>query len=166
MLRPMRNGRAPFAQAAGRWSGEVSQSYPTFGRKLVVLHVDDDPMNLRVVEEILGAFGHRTIVASSGAEALTHLGNQLFDVVLMDIHMPGMSGIEAVERLRRSDSPARDLPVIALTADVMTRRRQDYLDLGFCDFVAKPILVSGLMDAIKKAAEPAPAAAQDLRRAG
>lgn len=144
----------------------MSQSYPTFGRPLVVLHVDDDPMNLRVVEEILGAFGHRTIVASSGAEALIHLGNQLFDVVLMDIHMPGMSGIEAVERLRNSDSPARDLPVIALTADVMTRRREDYLALGFSDFVAKPILVSGLMDAIKNAAEPPSLAVADLRRAG
>ncbi|WP_309605889.1 response regulator [Phenylobacterium sp.] len=144
----------------------MSQSYPTFGRQLVVLHVDDDPMNLRVVEEILGAFGHKAIAARSGPEALAHLGRQLFDVVLMDIHMPGMSGIEAVERLRNSDSPARHLPVIALTADVMSRRPEDYLALGFSDFVAKPILVSGLMDAIKKAAEPTTATAQDLRRAG
>jgi len=135
----------------------VSQSYPTFGRSLVVLHVDDDPMNLRVVEEILGAFGHTAVRACSGAEALSHLARQAFDVVLMDIHMPGMSGIEVVERLRACDGPERTVPVIALTADIVTRRPDEYLQLGFCDYIAKPILVAGLMNAIKKAAEPAPA---------
>jgi CheY-like chemotaxis protein len=132
----------------------VSQSYPTVGRSLVVLHVDDDPMNLRVVEEILTAFHHRSVKANSGAEALQHIAEQAFDVVLMDIHMPGMSGIEAVERLRALPGPERDTPVIALTADVTSRRPEDYAALGFNGYVSKPILVSGLLDAIKAAAEP------------
>jgi CheY-like chemotaxis protein len=119
---------------------------------LNVLHVDDDPMNLRVVEEILSAFGHNAVKASSGSEALAHLARQVFDVVLMDIHMPGMGGIEIVERLRISDGPSRHTPVIALTADVLSRRPEEYLGLGFCDFVAKPILVSGLINAIVRAA--------------
>ncbi len=54
----------------------MSQPYPTVGRSLVVLHVDDDPMNLRVVEEILTAFHHRSVKASSGAEALQHIAEQ------------------------------------------------------------------------------------------
>ena len=116
-------------------------------------------MNLRVVEEILGAFSHRAVKASSGAEALQLLAEQPFDVVLMDIHMPGMSGIEAVRRLRNASGPERDLPIIALTADVVSRHPSEYPALGFTDFVAKPILVSGLLDAIKRAVEP-PAAAQ------
>ena len=130
----------------------MSQSILSAGRTLNVLHADDDPMNLRVVEEILSAFGHNAVTASSGAEALAHLGQQVFDVVLMDIHMPGMSGIEVVERLRASSGPERDVPVIALTADVMTRRPEEYLALGFNDFVSKPILVSGLIAAIVRAA--------------
>jgi CheY-like chemotaxis protein len=132
----------------------MSQPYPTVGRSLVVLHVDDDPMNLRVVEEILTAFHHRSVKASSGAEALRHVADQAFDVILMDIHMPGMSGIETVERLRALPGPGRDTPVIALTADVNSRRPEDYKALGFDGYVSKPILVSGLLDAIKAAAEP------------
>ena len=134
----------------------MSQSYPKIGRSLVVLHVDDDPMNLRVVEEILGAFGHRSVKTASGAEALELLQANTFDVVLMDIHMPGMTGIEVVERLRALPGPERDMPVIALTADVVSRRPDEYRALGFNDFIAKPILVSGLLEAIKRAAEPAP----------
>jgi CheY-like chemotaxis protein len=132
----------------------VSQSYPKFDRALVVLHVDDDPMNLRVVEEILGAFGHTAIKANCGADALRRLSEQAFDVVLMDIHMPGMTGIEAVERLRQGAGPEAKTPVIALTADVFSRRPDEYRALGFTDFVAKPILVSGLLEAIKRACEP------------
>jgi len=132
----------------------LSQTYPTFARPLVVLHVDDDPMNLRVVEEILGAFHHTAVKASSGAEALILAGRHSFDVILMDIHMPGMGGVEAVQRLRALPGPARNTPVIALTADVVSRHPSEYLALGFVDFVAKPILVSGLLEAIKRAAEP------------
>ena len=132
----------------------MSQAYPTFERSLVLLHVDDDPMNLRVVEEILAAFKHTAVKTTSGAEALDLLANQDFDLVLMDIHMPGMGGIEAVAKLRACDRPERNIPVIALTADVFSRRPEEYGALGFTDFVAKPILVSGLLDAIKRAAEP------------
>ena len=133
----------------------MSTPYPTFDRPLVVLHVDDDPMNLRVVEEILTAFHHTAVKANSGPEALERLAEQAVDVVLMDIHMPGMSGIEAIAHIRDLPSPARDLPVIALTADVISRHPSEYAALGFNDFVSKPILVSSLLDAIKRAVAPA-----------
>jgi CheY-like chemotaxis protein len=116
--------------------------------QLVILHVDDDPMNLRVVSEILSAFGFTGVQAGSGEEALDQLIGRRFDVVLMDIHMPQMSGIEVVRRLRASRGPARSTPVIALTADVLTRTRAEYLSLGFDDFVTKPILVSRLLEGI------------------
>lgn len=146
----------------------MSQSLPSAGRTLNVLHVDDDPMNLRVVEEILSAFGHNTVKASSGAEALGLLARQVFDVVLMDINMPGMDGIEVVERLRVSGGLSRNTPAIALTADLATRRPGEYLGLGFCDFVAKPILVSRLVRAVVSAAAhdaPASYSAGHLRLA-
>jgi len=137
----------------------VSQSYPTFDRPLVVLHVDDDPMNLRVVEEILTAFHHVAIKASSGPEALQLIAERPFDAILMDIHMPGMTGIEAVAALRALPGPERNLPVIALTADVLSRHPSEYSVLGFNGFVPKPILVSGLLEALKRACAP-PAAAK------
>jgi CheY-like chemotaxis protein len=119
--------------------------------------VDDDPMNLRVVEEIVTAFHHTSIKVSSGAQALELLAERPVDLVLMDIHMPGMTGIEAVERLRAMPAPICHTPVIALTADVISRHPSEYAELGFNDFVSKPILVSGLLNAIKRNAEPPPA---------
>jgi len=114
--------------------------------------VDDDPMNLRVVQEILTAFGHDAQPAGSGQEALDACARRPFDVILMDIHMPEMSGLEAVRRLRASPGPERHVPVIALTADVLTRRPQEYAALGFDDFVSKPIMVAGLIAAVERAA--------------
>jgi CheY-like chemotaxis protein len=133
----------------------VLKSPPDGGRPLKVLHVDDDPMNLRVVQEILGAFGHQAVMACSGAEALERLSVEPFDIVLLDIHMPGMTGIEVVQRLRKEPGPESRTPVIALTADVYSRRPAEYVALGFTDFVSKPILVAGLMDTIKRCASPA-----------
>ena len=132
-------------------------------RTLKVLHVDDDPMNLRVVQEILGAFGHQAVMACSGKEALERLATETFDIMLLDIHMPGMTGIEVIERLRASTGPERDVPVIALTADVYSRRPAEYVALGVNDFVSKPILVSGLMATIKRWTA-APRAAELLDR--
>jgi CheY-like chemotaxis protein len=118
---------------------------------LQILHVDDDPLNLRVVDDIMTAFGHVACGVASGEAALEVLGVRSFDLALMDIHMPGMSGIEVVERLRASVGPERRMPVIALTADGLSRTRQNDLDLGFQDFVTKPILVSQLHGVIMKA---------------
>lgn len=120
------------------------------GRPLKVLHVDDDPMNLRVVQEIMGAFGHHAVMACSGADALERLRTEAFDIMLLDIHMPGMTGVEVVQILRASNGPERTLPVVALTADVYSRRPAEYIALGFNDFVSKPILVAGLMATIKR----------------
>lgn len=121
-------------------------------RALTVLHVDDDPVNLRVVEEILTAFGHHAVKALSGPEALDQLSRQAFDVVLMDIHMPEMSGIEVLKRLRSSTGPGRETPVIALTADILSREPSEYLALGFSGFVPKPVMVQGLLTAVTRAA--------------
>ncbi len=120
------------------------------GRPLKVLHVDDDPMNLRVVQEILGAFGHDAVMACSGRDALDRLAVEAFDIVLLDIHMPGMTGLEVIAELRGTPGRQCAVPVIALTADVYSRRPAEYLALGFNDFVSKPILVSGLMASIKR----------------
>jgi CheY-like chemotaxis protein len=114
--------------------------------------VDDDPVNLRVVEEILTAFGHRAVKALSGTDALEQMTRQGFDVVLMDIHMPEMSGLEVLKRIRDLKGPERDTPVIALTADILSREPAEYLALGFSGFVPKPVMVQGLIAAVTRAA--------------
>lgn len=131
---------------------------------LVILHVDDDPMNLRVVGEILTAFGFASVQAGDGLEALEQLRRQRFDVVLMDIHMPGLGGVEVTRRIRDSLGPERDTPVIALTADAASRTRAQYLALGFDDFITKPILVSRLLQGILAAV--AKEHRRTLRKAG
>jgi CheY-like chemotaxis protein len=120
-------------------------------------------MNLRVVQEILGAFGHMGAMASSGEEALERLSIETFDIMLIDIHMPVMSGVEVVRFLRASGGLQWDIPVVALTADVYSRRPAEYLALGFNEFVSKPILVADLMAAIKRCVMTQP---QTLRRVG
>jgi CheY-like chemotaxis protein len=134
-------------------------------RTLSVLHVDDDPVNLRVVEEILTAFGHRAVKALGGLEALEAMTRQAFDVVLMDIHMPEMSGIEVLKRIRERPGADRDTPVIALTADILSREPSEYLALGFSGFVPKPVMVQGLIAAVTRAAGVSQPALR-LRRAG
>jgi CheY-like chemotaxis protein len=134
-------------------------------RALSVLHVDDDPVNLRVVEEILTAFGHRAVKAVSGPEALEQMDRQAFDVVLMDIHMPEMSGIEVLRRMRDGEGIARSTPVVALTADILSREPKEYLALGFSGFVPKPVMVQGLIAAVTRAAGVSQPSLR-LRRAG
>lgn len=125
-------------------------------RQLKVLHVDDEALNLVVVKEILNAFGHSAHQAWSGVEALQRLTEKPYDVILMDIHMPEMTGIETVARLRATEGPNQQTPVIALTADTVSRGLPEYLSLGFADYVTKPILVSRLMNAVARAAAANP----------
>ncbi len=118
---------------------------------LQVLTVDDNAVNLLVLDQLLSSFGHDVARASSGAEALDILAERTFDLVLLDIQMPGMTGVEALQRLRAAEGPNRDVPVIALTADVTSGGRQRYLDLGFTDHSSKPIQIQDLVDAIGRA---------------
>jgi CheY-like chemotaxis protein len=131
----------------------MSDSRIPAGRALRVLHVDDEPLNRRLVADILAGCGHSGVEAQSGQEALDLLGCRPFDVVLMDIKMPGITGIEAVQRLRNSPGRARDTPVIALTAEV-GRTTSDYLALGFNGFVAKPFRIFTLLEAIEACRRP------------
>lgn len=116
-------------------------------RPLCILHVDDHAQNRRMVQAVLAAGGHDVAGAQSGDAALQLLAVQPFDLVLMDVNMPGMTGLEVVRRLRGSVGPARWTPVIALTSE-MDRGKADYAALGFDDFVAKPFVVPDLLNAV------------------
>jgi CheY-like chemotaxis protein len=112
-------------------------------RALAVLIVDDEPVNRLVLARMVEHFGSTSVEASSGAEALALLSTQKFDLVLMDIHMPQMSGIQALERLRTGLGLNHDAPVVAVTGDT-TRTRPEYLALGFDDYATKPISLAAV----------------------
>ena len=118
------------------------------GTSLSILAVDDNPVNLSVLDHLLRAVGHQVTTASDGTEALEALAARAFDLVLMDIQMPGMSGPQVVERLRQLAGLNQATPVIALTADALSGGRDRYLALGFCDYVTKPIEAAVLLTAI------------------
>jgi CheY-like chemotaxis protein len=112
-------------------------------RCLKVLIVDDEPVNRLVLARMIEHLGSQCIEAASGAEALELLRQQPVDLVLMDIQMPRMSGIEAVELLRADVGPNREAPVVAVTGDT-TRTRREYLQLGFDDYANKPISLASV----------------------
>jgi len=128
--------------------------------RLRVLAVDDNAANRAVAEALLSAIGLSVTLANDGAEALEVLKRQAVDLILMDVNMPVMGGIEALQAIRRGEAGDPDIPIIALTADVMLGDRERYLAEGFDDHLAKPIEPATLIQAIVLAASrsvtPAP----------
>jgi CheY-like chemotaxis protein len=104
-----------------------------------VLLVDDNAVNRQVVKLFMAQVAPRIVEAKNGEEALARLAEQPFDIVLLDIHMPVMDGRETIARIRASDQPWKDIPVIALTADAMSGDRERYLGIGMNDYISKPI---------------------------
>lgn len=104
-----------------------------------VLLVDDNPVNRQVVRLFTMQLAPKIVEATNGEEALARLAEQEFDIVLLDVHMPVMDGRETIKRIRASDQPWKDIPVIALTADAMTGDRERYLGMGMSDYISKPI---------------------------
>lgn len=142
-------------------AADVAPANP--GRALRILVAEDNPANQRIVALFLEPLGADVTLVGDGVEALDALALAPFDVVLMDMQMPLLDGLEATRRLRASTGPNAAVPVIALTANVMDAQRQACRDAGMDDHVAKPIDPAELIDRIIKAVEPPPSA---LRQAG
>ncbi|MGH8517007.1 MAG: response regulator, partial [Panacagrimonas sp.] len=116
---------------------------------LSVLLVEDHPINQQIARELLETAGVRVSIAGDGAEALRAVDRHRFDVVLMDMQMPVMDGLEATRRLRMDPRHVR-LPVIAMTANAMQQDREACLAAGMNEHVAKPIDVIELFGAIRR----------------
>jgi signal transduction histidine kinase len=118
---------------------------------LRVLVADDNRINQLVARTILEAAGAVVEVADNGRHALERLAERVYDAVLMDVHMPDMDGLEALRRVRAGAAGAGDIPVIALTADVMHGDEGDLLACGFDAVQPKPIRPADLVRAIAEA---------------
>ena len=114
-------------------------SVPTT-RPLSVLLAEDSLVNQRLAVALLEKHGHRVTLAGSGREALEQVDKRSFDLVLMDVQMPEMDGLEATRRIRERESAGgRRLPIIAMTAHALKGDRQRCLDAGMDEYVSKPV---------------------------
>src|SRR5215813_13610094 len=110
----------------------------------LILIVEDNPKNLKLVRDTLQVKGYQTLEAETGEEGVQLARDRRPALILMDIQLPGMSGIEAFRELR-ADPTTRSIPVIAVTASVMAQDRQRIMAAGFDGFQGKPISVRELL---------------------
>jgi CheY-like chemotaxis protein len=108
-------------------------------QNLRLLLVDDHPINRQVASLFLRPFNMRIVEATNGKEALSCLERETFDMMLLDVHMPVMDGVETIRAIRASGRSWATIPVIALTADAMTGDKERYLAMGMDSYLSKPI---------------------------
>ena len=117
-------------------SEEIEIDYSLHSGKRILV-VDDSKINLKVANNILRPYNFTIVEATSGFEALELAETQTFDLILMDIMMPKMNGVECLRRLK--EIPGFDIPVVALTADAIEGQDEKYIQAGFNDYLSKPI---------------------------
>ncbi|HIJ87291.1 MAG TPA: response regulator [Desulfuromonadales bacterium] len=121
------------------------------GPQLRILFVEDDKVSITFGSALLKKLGFDCIVAENGRECLAVLESGSFDLVLMDIRMPVMTGEEALREIRRYEQgTTAHLPVIAMTAHAMREEKESFLTQGFDGYVSKPLITSKLVDEIKR----------------
>jgi CheY-like chemotaxis protein len=114
-----------------------------------VLIVEDNEKNMKLVRDVLQATGYSTLEATTGEEAVELALPQAPALVLMDVQLPGIDGVEALERMRQNERTA-SIPVLALTAQAMSGDRERFLDAGFDGYLAKPVDVRELIQAVRE----------------
>lgn len=114
-----------------------------------ILVVEDNPDNMYVMDRILTHRGYMVAEATSGQDALTMIAQTSFDMILMDMQMPGLDGYSAVQSIREMPA-AKDVPIIAVTANSMPGDRERSIDAGCTDYVAKPIRTGDLLQLIER----------------
>ena len=148
--------RLPRAQAALTPQADRDETEVVLPKELRILIAEDNAVNQRLAQRMLQKAGCLVHVASNGVEALEALQQRPFDIVLMDIQMPLMDGVEALKKWRQRESKDRTLPFIALTAHAMEGDRERYLKEGFDDYASKPFNRKELFARISKALETRP----------
>jgi CheY-like chemotaxis protein len=114
------------------------------GKKILV--VEDNETNAQLLEAFLEEWGCENFRAVNGLEAITMAQSNVFDAIFMDIHMPGMTGIAAVRKIREFSK----VPIIAITASMLTSDLRAAMGAGVNDYVLKPVKSAHLFDVLKK----------------
>jgi two-component system cell cycle response regulator DivK len=122
----------------------------------LILIVEDNPRNMKLVRDVLQVKGHATLEATNAEDGIVLATERKPDLILMDIQLPGMNGIDALRVLR--GQPATDsIPVIAVTASVMQQDRKLITEAGFDAYVGKPITLAEFLKAVNDLLGRAPA---------
>ena len=117
-----------------------------------ILVVDDDIMNLKMAEIILRRKGYDSVKVNCGEECLEYLQNETVDLILLDVHMPGMDGFEVLRTLKQSET-LKEIPVIFLTANNETDTEIRGLKEGAYDFITKPFVAEIMIQRIERILE-------------
>ncbi|MGZ3160020.1 MAG: ATP-binding protein, partial [Burkholderiaceae bacterium] len=120
-------------------------------KRLSVLVAEDNLTNQKVISKILERAGHQCILVNNGEEALDQLEVQDFDVIVLDMNMPLMTGVEAAKAYRfMHPSKAERVPIVMLSADVTTEAKQEAIDAGINEFLPKPIQVTQFLETLNR----------------
>jgi CheY-like chemotaxis protein len=122
---------------------EVAARHP-----LRILLAEDNVVNQKLALRLLQQMGYRADLASNGIEAIESIERQPYDVVLMDVQMPEMDGLEASRRITARWQPGERPRIVAMTANAMAGDREECLAAGMDDYVTKPIRVDALVEAL------------------
>jgi two-component system cell cycle response regulator DivK len=117
-----------------------------------ILVVEDNEKNMKLVRDVLQASGYRTLEATTGGRGVELAIEHRPDLVLMDIQLPDIEGVEALRRLR-GDERTASVPVVALTAQAMHGDRERFLAAGFDDYLPKPVDIVDLVATVKRHCE-------------
>jgi two-component system cell cycle response regulator DivK len=114
-----------------------------------ILVVEDNDKSMKLFRDVLLATGYRTLEATTGGEAVRLAAEHAPDLVLMDIQLPDLDGVQALRRLR-ADARTAAIPVLALTAQAMHGDRERFLAAGFDGYVSKPVNVHELLGTVRR----------------
>ena len=114
-----------------------------------VLVVEDNEKSMKLFRDVLDASGYRTLEATTGSEAVAMVSEHTPDLVLMDIQLPDLDGVQALHRLRAAPRTAT-IPIVALTAQAMQGDRERFLRAGFDGYVSKPVNVRDLIETVRE----------------
>lgn len=118
------------------------------GDKLILV-VDDVPLNLKVVEVLLKPFGANIELVNNGKDALEMMKQKKYDLILLDHMMPGMDGVETLKQAREISDYYKDAAIIAMTGNASVTARDEYLCMGFTDYLEKPILQDKMKEILR-----------------
>jgi two-component system cell cycle response regulator DivK len=114
-----------------------------------ILVVEDNEKNMKLFRDVLNATGYETLEATTGVDAIALAAEHVPDLVLMDIQLPDLDGVEALVRLR-ADARTASVPVLALTAQAMHGDRERFLAAGFDGYVSKPVNIVELVGTVRQ----------------
>jgi PAS domain S-box-containing protein len=147
--------RLPFVETTAPAPEQVAAQRQAGRSPLTILVVEDNEINLLLVTEMLQQRGHRVQTATNGLEGVQMAAAQAFDLILMDISMPVMDGLEACRRIRAAQGPSQQCPIVALSANVLPEVQDQIAQAGMTGFLGKPLQRDEL-EAVLSAARHAP----------